>query len=718
MPSVNQTSSIKLADHRLGRILLHLKCLLRNGKWSWHLAGLSREVFGRRSMTIISASLLGTMPGRLAAKSADYYSEPFRPQFHFTPERNWMNDPNGMVFYQGEYHLFYQYNPFGDKWGHMSWGHAVSPDLVHWQHLPLALAEEGGVMIFSGSAVVDWKNSSGFGQDGKPPLVAIYTGYHTTNHLQSQYIAYSNDRGRTWTKYAGNPVINRNSTDFRDPKVQWYAPAKSWVMTVSLSAEHKVCFYGSDNLKDWKLLSQFGPAGATAGVWECPDLFELPIEGSHEHRWVLAVNMNPGSIAGGSGGQYFIGQFDGTRFLPDPDSILQPTPEFVPAGRVLADFEGQDYGDWKTTGDAFGPGPAQGRLGDQNPVDGYRGHGLVNSYYHGDAATGTLTSPRFEVTQPFLNFLIGGGSQKETRMDLWVDGKRVRTASGADAERLTWSSWDVHEFLHRQAQLQIVDDATGGWGHLNVDQIMLADAPARPASEAALWFDYGKDYYAAVSWSDVPKSDGRRLWIGWMNNWQYGGDEPTSPWRSAMSVPRQPGLRRTSEGIRLVQQPVREMERLRDRHLSFKGGDMAAANAWLAQNQIAGQQLELLVEMAPQTGGVQGVKVLQGPGCETVIGVDRRRGQVFVDRTKSGNVDFNPQFSGVQVAPLPGIAGNVKLHIFVDASSVEVFVNDGERVFTDLVFPSSDSRGVEFFQSESDARVRSVQVWTLKSVWK
>ena len=203
-----------------------------------------------------------------------------------------------------------------------------------------------------------------------------------------------------------------------------------------------------------------------------------------------------------------------------------------------------------------------------------------------------------------------------------------------------------------------------------------------------------------------------------MNNWQYGGDEPTSPWRSAMSVPRQPGLRRTSEGIRLVQQPVREMERLRDRHVSFKGGDMAAANAWLAQNQIAGQQLELLVELAPQTGGVQGVKVLQGPGCETVIGVDRRRGQVFVDRTKSGNVDFNPQFSGVQVAPLPGIAGNVKLHIFVDASSVEVFVNDGERVFTDLVFPSSDSRGVAFFQSESDARVRSAQVWTLKSVWK
>src|SRR6266542_115779 len=140
--------------------------------------------------------------------AADLYREPFRPQFHFTPLRNWMNDPNGLVFYDGEFHLFYQYNPFGDKWGHMSWGHAVSRDLVHWEHLPLALAEEDGVMIFSGSAVVDWSNTSGFGQGGKPPLVAIYTGHYTKKPLQNQHIAYSNDRGRSWTKFAGNPVLD------------------------------------------------------------------------------------------------------------------------------------------------------------------------------------------------------------------------------------------------------------------------------------------------------------------------------------------------------------------------------------------------------------------------------------------------------------------------------------------------------------------------------
>jgi len=658
-----------------------------------------------------------TARGDTAARPADYYTEPFRPQFHFTPEKNWMNDPNGLVYYAGEYHLFYQYNPFGNTWGHMSWGHAVSPDMVHWQHLPLALPEADGVMIFSGSAVVDWNNTSGFGQNGQPPMIAIYAGYRAADNLQFQNIAYSNDKGRTWTKYAGNPVINLNSHDFRDPKVQWHEATHRWIMTVSLAADHKVQFYGSPNLKEWTLLSEFGPAGATSGVWECPDLFELPVQGTSEKRWVLAVNMNPGSVAGGSGGQYFIGQFDGARFTADPDETLQPTPAVVPDGTVIADFEGSDYGDWKTTGEAFGPGPAHGVLGDQNPVTGYLGHGLVNSYSHGDGTQGTLTSPAVTLTHPYVNFLIGGGSQKETCMNLLVDGKVVRTASGQDAEQLSWHSWDVHEFAGQKAVFQIVDHATGGWGHINVDQIMQADAPAHSASEAALWFDYGKDYYAAVSWSDVPKSDGRRLWLGWMSNWQYGGDVPTSPWRSAMSIPREVGLRRTTEGIRLVQKPAREMESLRDRHFTFAGGDLSKANAWLTDRQIQGQQLELLVELAPLTMGVTGVKVLKGANEATVIGVDRSSGRVFVDRSQSGNVGFNPQFPGVQDAPLPRATGRIQLHIFVDACSVEVFVNNGERVITDLVYPSAGSNGLEFFGPADGTKIHSAEVWTLKSAW-
>ncbi|HET6410033.1 MAG TPA: glycoside hydrolase family 32 protein, partial [Chthoniobacteraceae bacterium] len=225
------------------------------------------------------------------ALSDELYRERFRPQFHFTPERNWINDPNGMVYFEGEYHLFYQYNPFGDRWGHMSWGHAVSRDLVHWKHLPLALPEEDGIMIFSGSAVVDWKNTSGFGSDGKPPLVAIYTG-HRERH-QDQRIAYSNDRGRTWTKYSGNPVLDLKMADFRDPKVFWDEKTSHWIMVVALSTEKKIHLYGSSNFREWKYLSEFGPAGAVDGLWECPDLFPLPIDGeSNSQKWVLIVNIN------------------------------------------------------------------------------------------------------------------------------------------------------------------------------------------------------------------------------------------------------------------------------------------------------------------------------------------------------------------------------------------------------------------------------------------
>jgi len=328
-----------------------------------------------------------------------------------------------------------------------------------------------------------------------------------------------------------------------------------------------VRFYGSDNLKAWTLLSEFGPAGATGGVWECPDLFELPLPGTNDKRWVLVVNMNPGSVAGGSGGQYFIGRFDGTQFVADRDSLIPPR-------------------------------------------------------------------------------------------------------------------------------------------------------PGRSASESAHWFDYGPDYYAAVSWSDVPASDGRRLWLGWMSNWEYGGDVPTSPWRSAMSIPREVGLSRTAEGIRLVQKPVREMESLRDRHFAFKSGDVSEANAWLKERHVQGDQLELMVEFAPRSSGTEGVKVLKSDTEATVIGVDRQRGRAFVDRTQSGNVTFHQKFSGVYDAPLAVHDGRVKLHLFVDASSVEVFVNDGERVFTSLVYPSAASRGVELFGSMTSARITSLNVWTLKSIWK
>ena len=259
-------------------------------------------------------------PSTGALPPAPTYAERYRPQVHFTPPVNWMNDPNGLVYYDGEYHLFYQHNPRGNTWGHMSWGHAVSPDLLHWEHLPLAIPEADGLMAFSGSAVVDWHNTTGFGSEDTPPLVALFTGHRPgVPAREDQRLAYSLDRGRTWTLYEGNPVLDLGRSDFRDPKVFWHAPDRRWVMAIALPHERRIEFYASPDLKRWTHLSTFGPGGATGGIWECPDLFELPVDGDPAHtRWVLVVNLNPGGPAGGSAAQYFVGHFDGTTFTPEP----------------------------------------------------------------------------------------------------------------------------------------------------------------------------------------------------------------------------------------------------------------------------------------------------------------------------------------------------------------------------------------------------------------
>jgi fructan beta-fructosidase len=496
----------------------------------------------------------------LAEFAADQlYDEPFRPQFHFTPARNWMNDPNGPVYYKGEYHLFYQYNPFGDEWGHMSWGHAVSRDLVHWQHLPVAIPEQNGVMIFSGSIVVDWNDSSGLCQSSSPAdhscLIAVYTGY--TGKEQNQNLAYSNDRGRTWSRYAGNPVIDLHLADFRDPKVFWDKPRQRWVMVTALSPRHKLRFFGSTDLKHWTALSDFGPAGAIGGAWECPDLFRLPVEGAPgETRWILSVNVNPGGLAGGSGDQYFVGQFDGTRFI------------------------------------------------NENP------------------------------------------------------------------------------------------------------------------NSRALWADYGKDFYASTSFSDIPSSDGRRIWMGWLDNWDYAARVPTSPWRGQQSIPRELKLRRTPRGIRLVQEPVTELPALRERHTSITDQSYEGANGLLQSKGVNGDALEIEAKIDAEHAAEFGIKVRKGPVEETLIGIDRSGSILFVDRTRSGNISFDPKFPIRQEAPMNlGGTGTVKLHIFIDRCSVEVFANDGETVISDLVFPSLASQGIELYSKDGNPRIVSLDIWSLKRAW-
>lgn len=263
-----------------------------------------------------------------ATGSANEATDRYRPVLHYTAANTWLNDPNGLVWHQGRYHLFYQNNPFDNVWGNMSWGHATSTDLVHWREHPVAIACDEEEDVFSGSIVVDDGNTSGFGVGDEPPLIAIYTSAFKDGSphrgTQAQSLAVSTDAGMTWSKYAGNPILGRDSADFRDPKVFRYDGSSGpyWVMVAVEARRQQVVLYRSADLKAWEYLSSFGPANAGGGEWECPDLFPLPVDGEPDNvKWVLVVNINPGAVAGGSGGQYFVGDFDGVAFTADTDSL-------------------------------------------------------------------------------------------------------------------------------------------------------------------------------------------------------------------------------------------------------------------------------------------------------------------------------------------------------------------------------------------------------------
>lgn len=486
----------------------------------------------------------------------DYMNEPLRPQFHFSPQINWMNDPNGLVFHDGEYHLFHQYNPAGNSWGHMSWGHAVSTDLTHWKHLPLAIPEADGIMAFSGCCVVDHTNSSGFGDGNKPPMVAIYTGHGHGKQVQN--LAYSNDRGRTWTQYKQNPVLDLNKADFRDPKVFWHEPTKRWIMVVSLAVEKVLVFYGSTNLKNWEELSRFGPAGTIDKPnWECPDLFELPVEGeSGKKLWVLEVDMGDGSVAGGSGGEYFVGEFDGTRF--------------------------------KT-------------------------------------------------------------------------------------------------------------------------------------KQRAQWVDFGRDFYAPITWDNIPKADGRRIWIGWFNNWETHLI-PTSPWRSCMSIPRSLSLKELAFNKEepatyvLVQKPVKERDKLRTSTRTLDASKAAWPPMTVTENDELTFELEATIE--PGAARSVGFRIRTGDDEYTEVAYDRNYSGIYVDRAKSGNVGFHEAFAGRHTAPARKIDGKVSLRIVVDRSTIEVFINGGEAVISDRIFPTSNSASIEAFAGDDSAKISMLKLHKLKSTWQ
>ncbi|GAM61020.1 sucrose-6-phosphate hydrolase [Vibrio ishigakensis] len=336
--------------------------------------------------------------------------EKYRPHLHMTPDSGWMNDPNGLVYFGGQYHQFYQYYPQDTVWGPMHWGHKVSTDLIHWQELEPALYPDESGMCFSGSAIVDTDNVSGLFESGKPGLLAFYTsfiqpkvtladGSEVEDPIQQQSLAYSQD-GINWTKYNdGAPIIPaRGNPDFRDPKVLWHEASQAYVMVVSCG-QH-IEFYRSTNLIDWTLVSEFGyrHGAHSKGPWECPDLFELKVEGKQESRWILVVGIGEGAHCGGAGTQYFIGDFDGERFT---------------------------------------------------------------NHNH---------------------------------------------------------------------------------------------------PEEVLWLDFGRDYYATQSFSDIPAEDGRRIVSTWMSNHQYSLELPTKEFRSSMAMPRELFLFESTAGLRVGQRLVAELD--------------------------------------------------------------------------------------------------------------------------------------------------------------
>jgi fructan beta-fructosidase len=517
-----------------------------------------------------------------AQSQAQQAATDWQPQFHFSAPPNWINDPNGPIFLNGQYHLFFQNNPSGDEWGNMSWGHAVSADLLHWKQLPVALREENGVAIFSGSTVEDRDNTSGLcgpaGQKTPGCIVAIYTGNSTDK--QAQNIAYSTDAGATWTKFAGNPVIDLGLKEFRDPKVFWHAATTSWVMVVALPNEHKVRFYRSANLRQWQPAGEFGPAGAVSGAWECPDLLELPVrdyEGNFvENRWVLSVNVNSGGPSGGSADQYFVGAFDGSHFTMD------------------------------------------------HPYSG------------------------------------------------------------------------TH------------------------------------------WADWGKDFYASTSFSNFAP-DHNRVWIAWMDNWQYASKLPSLPGRGEMTVARTLSLRQPpahpaptpgQEPLTLVQEPVLAVAAHQKYRAMFGAPQYQTideANARLARSKPAGHVFEMRFELDPGEAAEAGVRLRRSSNDpneraqeETVVGIDTEKAQIFVDRTRSGKTDWSPDFPARMTAPMKhSQAQSTRFDIVVDENSVEVFAEDGETVFSSLIFPSAGSTGVGFFMTpvppgSEPARVRDFEVFPLE----
>ena len=612
------------------------------------------------------------------------YREKHRPQFHFSPASNWMNDPNGMVYLDGEYHLFYQYYPDSNVWGPMHWGHAVSTDLVQWEHLPIGLYPDSIGMIISGSAVYDRENTSGLGIENEGPLVAIFTHHNPVlertdaPNFQNQSIAYSNDKGRTWTKYKGNPVIkNPGIRDFRDPKVIWHEKSQQWIMSVA-ALDH-IKFYSSPDLIDWTYESDFGQTvGSHDGVWECPDLFPLTST-SGKAYWVLLQNMNPGNPNGGSGIQYFIGQFDGKRFEIDPKfkTLLATKSKSIPEGILFEDFE-NGYEKWTVIGSAFEEIKTVGK----SNLTGKRGKALANSARGGDHKTGELISPTFTITSDYINFKIGGGNHRgRTLLALEIDGRHVREAEGRNSDHLDWRGWNVSAYRGAQARIKIIDKHAGKWGRIYVDHIVFADNLAHGEISGSVWLDAGRDNYAGVTWDNAPHTEYERIFIGWMSNWAYAQVVPTRPWRSAMTLPWKLQLKEIDGIPRLIGYPnISDELYANDKIYLFHDSTV------LPQSGLAHIRLDATTENSVNPMSIE----LRNESGEFIVFTYHPKTQdLLLDRRQSGNITFSKDFPSISRTKRIMRDVPISLDIFVDRASVEIFIDNGVNIFTEIFFPTT-----------------------------
>ncbi|WP_269836675.1 glycoside hydrolase family 32 protein [Rheinheimera soli] len=682
-----------------------------------------RRIYVLCTALVLAGCNLPSTPKNTGAGALPLYQEQYRPQVHFTPEQRWMNDPNGMFYYQGEYHLFYQYNPDASVWGPMHWGHAISKDLLHWEHQPIALYPDQLGTIFSGSAVVDHENTSGLGTKENPPIVAIYT-YHDPvgekqgrTDFQTQGLAYSLDKGRSWIKHPANPVLaNPGIKDFRDPKVVWHEQSKKWIMVLA-QADH-IGFYSSKNLIDWNFESNFGKDwGSHIGVWECPDLVLLPIEGSEQYKYVLIVSVGSGGPNGGSATQYFVGDFDGKSFQLDEDwqQALKPEAPVFPQGQIFADFESGIQG-WTAVGNAFANAPTAGAHPAQSPVQGFEGQYLLNSFADKDKATGTLTSRAFTISNSYINFMLAGGKfDGKLGMNLLVDGKVVRTATGQNSENFQIHSWDVTDLKGQQAVLQVIDEISENWGHIYLDQIVFSDKPASSKVEPALWLDYGTDNYAGVTFSAIPGELKQSIFMGWMSNWQYAQTVPTEVWRSAMTLPRQLDLVHSDGLLRLKSTLIPELQKLELNKKQF--GPLSGRHTIALpkpEHQSGSSRIDLKLE---QQQGVSELILHNQAGDQVKIEFDFVKKELRLDRRQSGKVDFDKHFGNVQIAPMMGDFSKNTLTLVLDASSLELFWQDGQVVMTALLFPQQPYDSLKLDLAKGST-IEQLTLTELKSIWK